>query len=648
MLKTLTVVLAFTILALVVAAAGLMPASAQGLPAKPTGVTAADGAQPGEVTVSWQAVDGAALYRIGWVAFDDITAVQNAGRPWLDAFAFTDVTNYRQTTHRLKDLTPGVRYAFIVGSINSRFSAAAWSQWAYLTPAEAPGQCPAGAGNPPAPQPDTTPTPAPTATPDPNATPTPTPDPNVTPTPTPQPDPAVTPTPTPTPVPVGTDYDRDDNGLIEITSLSQLDAIRHDLDGDGAVRHATAYDAAFPNAAAGMGCFRRQCQGYELVTNLDFDTNGNGHIDEGDEYWDAGDGWYPIGEVRSPFNAVLEGNGHTIANLYIVWSRNNTGLFAAMGKDTIVRNLNITSGYISGGDNAGILAGQNAGAIENVRTAGEISGGAKVGGLVGESTGPVSNSHSATTVSATNINVGGLIGHTAHGGTITNSSATGSVMGTKGTVGGLVGASTADIKHSHATGDVTSGSSIAGGLVGHAESNTITACYATGNVTGQGSAIGGLVGRGSIYRAYRTYGTTINASYATGNVAGNGRRSEYVGGLVGYGSRTANSYATGTISRCRFCSALNYGASVTNSYATGAVPHDVGIGTHPIDSYWDFQAAGAESCNRDECKTTREMQRPTGPTGIYAGWDPEYWDFGTSRQYPVLKYDGMDVGRQRR
>ena len=53
MLKTLTLVLAFTILALVVAAAGLGPARAQGLPAKPAGVAVAAGAQPGEVAVSW-------------------------------------------------------------------------------------------------------------------------------------------------------------------------------------------------------------------------------------------------------------------------------------------------------------------------------------------------------------------------------------------------------------------------------------------------------------------------------------------------------------------------------------------------------------------------------------------------------------------
>ena len=63
----------------------------------------------------------------------------------------------------------------------------------------------------------------------------------------------------------GMDYDTDSDGLIEITTLAQLDAIRLDLDGDG--RPATRildYLSAFPlgdvgsdaemGAAGRMGC----------------------------------------------------------------------------------------------------------------------------------------------------------------------------------------------------------------------------------------------------------------------------------------------------------------------------------------------------------------------------------------------------------
>ena len=104
------------------------------------------------------------------------------------------------------------------------------------------------------------------------------------------------------------DYDVDDDGLIEIATLARLDAVRHDLDGDGAPTAAGAatYAAAFPDAAAGMGC-DGGCAGYELTADLDFDTDGSGAAGAGDAYWNGGAGWTPIGDVDSPFDAIFEG-----------------------------------------------------------------------------------------------------------------------------------------------------------------------------------------------------------------------------------------------------------------------------------------------------------------------------------------------------
>jgi hypothetical protein len=64
------------------------------------------------------------------------------------------------------------------------------------------------------------------------------------------------------------DYDSDNDGLIEVDSLAQLNAIRWDLDGDGAPdqnSNAASYAAAFPEAPATLGC-PRTCQGYERRT----------------------------------------------------------------------------------------------------------------------------------------------------------------------------------------------------------------------------------------------------------------------------------------------------------------------------------------------------------------------------------------------
>ena len=73
-----------------------------------------------------------------------------------------------------------------------------------------------------------------------------------------------------------TDYDLDDNGLIEIRNLDQLNAVRWDSDGNGDPTPANAADylLAFPDrqtaAADRMGCPSGNCAGYELAASLTF------------------------------------------------------------------------------------------------------------------------------------------------------------------------------------------------------------------------------------------------------------------------------------------------------------------------------------------------------------------------------------------
>ena len=98
----------------------------------------------------------------------------------------------------------------------------------------------------------------------------------------------------------GVDYDADADGLIEVKSLAQLNAIRWDLDGDGTgdkldsnndgdytdtgeYDYTANYTAAFPSAANAMGCPNTGCVGYELAANLDFDDQQqHAHGDERD------------------------------------------------------------------------------------------------------------------------------------------------------------------------------------------------------------------------------------------------------------------------------------------------------------------------------------------------------------------------------
>ena len=522
--------------------------------ALPANVQVVDGANPGEVTISWDAAAGAAFYRIGWVNMDDYRAVRaEEGRQWLDVFSFRDVVNRGQTNQTLSDLEPGVQYAFIMASVGQRFgnAAGAWSEWTYLTTAAATS-CPTNTGAEPGAPGGATPTP--------------------------------TPTPTPRPAPTGTgDYDADKDGLIEVSNLAQLAAIRTDLDGDGESSVPAAYAIAFPNAMPRMGCPNAGCTGYELVADLDFDTDGNGVADAGDAYWNNGAGWIPIGDDDHRFTADFDGNNHTIANLYInrrsSASPDYVGLFGYVSSSSIKR-VGLVSATVSGSFHVGGLIGKiSDSAISDSYATGTVSGYWAVGGLVGDSSdSAISASYAAGAVSA-NIYGGGLVGRSY-------SSA---------------------ISASYATGAVSANTRV-GGLVGDSSDSAISASYATGAVSGD-DGVGGLVGWDS--------GTTINASYAVGRVSISGDTdTSNIGGLVGSGGR-------------------------------GFI----------IASYWDTESTGQAGSHGGVGKTTAELQSPVGYTGIYAGWNLDLdgdgnsddpWHFGNSRQYPVLKYRGMDVGAQRR
>lgn len=100
------------------------------------------------------------------------------------------------------------------------------------------------------------------------------------------------------------DYDLDDDGLIEINDLQDLNEIRNNANG------ASLYQSSI---GCELGQPRPYCAGFELTMDLDFDTNQNGIFDEGDAYWNGGEGWEPLPLFMASFN----GNGYTIRNLTI-------------------------------------------------------------------------------------------------------------------------------------------------------------------------------------------------------------------------------------------------------------------------------------------------------------------------------------------
>ena len=514
------------------------------------------------VNVSWDAVPGAAYYRIGWVVYSDVEPIIARRGDWLEHFAFIDIANRGQTEHAIGRLTPGLLYAFIVAGNDGRYGTPQWpdaSGWQFMTPgAEQTGTQPPGAGQP---QTDQPPCPAPERT--------------------------VASRPVAT---VRGDYDADDDGLIEVANLPQLNAIRYDMSGRGSPSNAelVSYFGAFPNAVAGMGCPAEGCNGYELTADLDFDTNRNGIADAGDTYWNDGTGWLPIDE----YNGRFDGGGRTVANLYINRKFEyesdrrrdgyGVGLFGS-GFSGQISGVALTSVDVTGGSDeisvqVGGLYGYGYGSVSDSCVAGSVTASGRrahtAGGLAGSVSttfrpyGKISGSFSTATVSGGEY-VGGLVGTIPHLGfdsVIDDSYATGAVSG-QAYVGGLVG-SGGNISGSYATGTVEGGHN-AGGLVGDAF-GSIDDSYATGDVSG-GSYLGGLVGSSKQY-------SSISASHATGTVVGTHIS---VGGLVGTAHETSirDSYATGDVSgRTDVGGLLGSGGNISASYATGKVSGDNNVG----------------------------------------------------------------------
>ena len=298
--------------------------------------------------------------------------------------------------------------------------------------------------------------------------------------------------------PAATDFDATDNGLIDISTAAQLNAVRWDLNGDGDpdAANSNAYGTAFggrqhtADADAGrMGCPLTGCTGYELTADISLADYAN---------------WTPIGTDSARFVTQLDGNGHTIANLTIGTAMSgNTddkaGLFGMMDTAGSILRVGVTGAAVYGGgassQELGILVGESRGTIRFSYVTGAVTAAAsgqfhKTGGMVGHlrEGGVITASYSTAAVNgpttAENAQVtGGLVGQlggTAPGnsGTITAAYASGAVGATvdatNGYLGGLVGYNfRGDINQSYAYGRVSPSvtTTHSGGLLGRTEND---------------------------------------------------------------------------------------------------------------------------------------------------------------------------------
>jgi Bacterial Ig-like domain/The GLUG motif len=303
-------------------------------------------------------------------------------------------------------------------------------------------------------------------------------------------------------------------------------------------------------------------------------------------------GFDPIGDDENAFTGRLDGDNHTISNLWIFRKNSNqVGLFGETQNAHILRlglsDSNIVGGastgglvgYMYGGEtsditltnnmvraylnyNGGGLAGYvtESADVDNItNNQGTVHGsGSIIGGLIGRMEGStLTDSNSSADVDG-GYAIGGLIGQ-IDSGTISNSFATGNVVSnrseyglikTGNAVGGFVGYMTGGaIDHSYASGDVNTAGDDAGGFVGYMNSGRIDFSHATGDVTGAEEGdfgtpnnIGGFAGN------TLNDGIILSYDYSTGAAQTDGSS---VGGFVGHsgcGTNMSYSYASGPVS----------------------------------------------------------------------------------------------------
>ena len=456
-------------------------------------------------------------------------------------------------------------------------------------------------------------------------------------------------------------------GLIPITTLEQLNAMRYDLDGDGVVDDkgdladeataTTAYKALFPGLVS-----TNAYTGYKLENNLDFDGGADSYSDAttNKPKWTpdhlttpTNAGWVPIGT----FTGTFDGQGKTISNLFI--NRGSTdavGLFGIVGSGGSVKNVGLEDPVVTGHDWVGGLAGLNGGTISASYVSGvTVTGSSSVGGLVGGNSngGTISASYVSGGTVRGGGNVGGLVGGNSNGGTISASYVSGgTVTGTGNNVGGLVGGndSSGTIIASYVSGVTVTGNDNVGGLVG-ANLGTITASYVSGvTVTGNNRIVGGLAGynSGPISASYVSGGTVTGSSIVGGLVGGNDSSGTIIASYVSGVTVTGNDNVGGLVG-------ANLG-TITASYAGGKdYANLVGTGSTGTVTNSYYQAATVPAGNA-AAKTASQLRTPTdATTGIYADWDADldnadgdndptteredFWRFGGASAFPKLWAD---------
>ena len=212
--------------------------------------------------------------------------------------------------------------------------------------------------------------------------------------------------------------------------------------------------------------------------------------------------WLPIGNDNIRWNGNMDGQGHTISNLYIKTAQNYVGLFGFTRGATI---QNLTFDYAK---------------VENVSTTNTKTyyTGILAGYAYASTNSPAHIKGIKTTENCTVIgqeDTGGIVGSAKIN--LENCENLSSVKGT-GSVGGIAGSSyERNIKRCTNYGTVENDGMYIGGIIGYADETSIEDCANYGKITSTGLRAGGIAGQtlfnGSIQNVF-SYG---DVTYANGS-----------------------------------------------------------------------------------------------------------------------------------
>ena len=321
--------------------------------------------------------------------------------------------------------------------------------------------------------------------------------------------------------------------LTDVT-IAEKPALGHKNDEDGYCNQCQHYVAVKPSQESGVYLISKPChlawfRDYVNGTIVDDgEAAGTTHpsasakltadIDLKNYCHAAEDGkellsWLPIGNDNNRWKGNMDGQGHTISNLYIKTAQNHVGLFGYTDGATIqdlifdyakVENVNTTGTKT---DYTGILAGKAYGDspahIKGIKTTNNctVIGQEDTGGIVGIAKINLENCENRSSVKGT------------------------------GSVGGIAGDSfERNIKRCTNYGTVENGrNQYIGGIIGYAYGTCIEDCANYGKITSTGWHAGGIAGstlKNSSIQNVFSYGDVTNTNGSSGIIIG------YVGGTL--------------------------------------------------------------------------------------------------------------------